>query len=131
MSILSGVPVLNCQAIESTLDFYLNALHFVIVKKREAENVLQWVHLMNGNTTLMLQRAQVEKTPPENTAEPKVLLYFYIDNIAEINHLLKVNYQMEADIFITKYRVKECNLFDPEGNMITLGQKMVVQTDAK
>ena len=51
MSILSGIPVLNCQSIEATLDFYQQALQFVIVKKRESEGELQWVHLMNGANT--------------------------------------------------------------------------------
>ncbi len=55
MAILSGIAVLNCRTIEATLDFYLQLLQFVIVKKRELNGRLHWLHLMHGDTTLMLQ----------------------------------------------------------------------------
>ena len=123
MSILSGIPVLNCQSLEATLEFYQQALQFVVVKKREMEGELQWIHLMNGSTTLMLQRAQSQQSPLDKTQQPGIVLYFYVNNINEISHLLKAKFDMNVSISVTGYQMHECNIYDPEGNMITLGQK--------
>jgi catechol 2,3-dioxygenase-like lactoylglutathione lyase family enzyme len=124
MSILSGIPVLNCQSIEATLDFYQQALQFVVVKKRESEGELQWVHLMNGSTTLMLQRAPLSVAQSEGSQQKSIVLYFYVTNIKDINYFLKVKYSINAEISNTQYHMHECEFCDPEGNKITLGQKI-------
>jgi len=130
MSILSGIPVLNCQSIEVTLDFYQQALQFVIVKKRESEGELQWVHLMNGSTTLMLQRAQLPQPRLEDSQQKRIILYFYVNNINDMSHLLKVKYSIDVEILDTQYHMHECEVRDPEGNKITLGQKIESQPES-
>ncbi|VAW50941.1 hypothetical protein MNBD_GAMMA05-1435 [hydrothermal vent metagenome] len=129
MSILNGIAVLNCQSIEATLNFYQQALQFVVIKKREAEGELQWVHIMNGSTTLMLQRAGLQSLPSDKTSLPNIMLYFYVSNINEISHLLKAKYNINADVSTTAYKMLECYISDPEGNQITLGQKNVDAPD--
>jgi len=124
MSILSGIPVLNCQSIEATLGFYQQALQFVIVKKREAEGELQWVHLMNGSTTLMLQRTQLPHTQSEQSQHKSITLYFYVNNINGIQKYLKAKYGINSKVLNTQYHMQECEVCDPEGNNITLGQKI-------
>ena len=123
MSILSGIPVLNCQSIDATLNFYQQALQFVIVKKREAEGELQWVHLMHGNTTLMLQCDSPLSRAPDEASQSSILLYFYVNNINEISHLLKAKFNINTSVSVTAYKMFECKFSDPEGNQITLGQK--------
>jgi len=59
MAILSSIPLLHCQSIDDTLVFYQQLLQFVLVNKRESEGKLVWAHLMHGDTTLMLQAAEV------------------------------------------------------------------------
>ncbi len=129
MSILSGIPVLNCQSIDATLNFYQQALQFVVVKKREVEGELQWVHLMNGSTTLMLQRVSQQSSPSEKATLRSILLYFYVNDINKISHFLKVKYNISAGVTSTAYKMLECNISDPEGNQITLGQKDAPASD--
>jgi catechol 2,3-dioxygenase-like lactoylglutathione lyase family enzyme len=124
MSILSGIPVLNCQSIEATLDFYQQALQFVIVKKREVEGELQWIHLMNGSTTLMLQRTQLPHNQLEQSQYKSITLYFYVSNINSIHEFLKAKYGINSKVLNTKYHMHECEVCDPEGNNIMLGQKI-------
>jgi len=112
-----------------TLNFYQQALQFVIVKKREAEGELQWVHLMNGNTTLMLQRVTALSFSSDKASQPNIVLYFYVSNIKEMSHLIKAKYNINADISITPYKILECHISDPEGNQITLGQKDAQMSD--
>ncbi len=122
MAILSGIPVLNCRSIESTLDFYQQLFQFVIVKKRDLEGCLQWVHLMHGSTTLMLQRDDGSAT--EDVPANNISLYFFINNLNEQHHLIKAKYQHVSDIKITDYHMKEFNVIDPEGNKVTAGMAL-------
>lgn len=122
MAILSGIPVLNCRAIEVTLDFYQQLLQFVIVKKRESNNELKWVHLMHGDTTLMLQA--IDQQPAEATPfqQSSLSLYFFINNIKELHHFIKAKNHKVSEIKTTDYQMLEFSVSDPEGNIITLGQ---------
>ena len=81
MAILSSIPVLNCHSIEETLAFYQQILRFVIVSKRESNNELQWVHIMNGDITMMLQT--VERNTPETRPDqkPNINIYFFVNDI--------------------------------------------------
>lgn len=118
MAILSGIPVLHCQSIDDTLAFYQQLLQFVLVNKREAEGQLVWAHLMHGETTLMLQSA--ESHPATNA---NISLYFFIDNIEELHHLVKAKKYPASAIETRDYQMREFSLSDPDGNMIIVGQK--------
>ncbi len=124
MAILSGIPVLNCQNIETTLVFYQQLLHFVIVKKREVDNRLDWVHLMHGSTTLMLQVDPlpfITEKPFSKNISP-ISLYFFVDNIDELHHFLRAKNIDVSDVELTHYGMKEFSLPDPDGNKIVIGQ---------
>lgn len=121
MAILSGIPVLNCQSIEETLAFYQQLLQFVVVNKRELNGELRWVHIMHGETTLMLQAVgqhQSGSLPTENT---KISLYFFVNNIDELHHFIKAKNNLESEIENTDYHMQEFTLLDPEGNTLTIG----------
>ena len=121
MAILSGLPVLNCQSIEDTLAFYQQILHFVVVKKRDLDDSLYWVHLMNGDTTLMLQAIDKESIQDASSKISKISLYFFVNNINELHHFVKAKYDSVSEIKITDYKMQEFVLSDPEGNNITIG----------
>ena len=126
MPILSSIPVLTCHSILQTQDFYLQLLQFVIVNKREADEQLQWAHLMHGDTTLMLERAEpelkAEQEPVVEDGSSKVSLYFFVDDIEEMHHRIKLIHPSVSDIMLTDYRMKEFTLYDPEGNRVVIGQ---------
>lgn len=126
MPILSSIPVLTCHSILQTQDFYQQLLQFVTVNKREAEGQLQWVHLMHGTTVLMLEKASsksvTESTPVVDDESSKISLYFFVDDIEALHHRIKLKHPSVSDIMMTDYRIKEFQLFDPEGNRVVIGQ---------
>ena len=124
MTISSGIPVLNCRTIEATMDFYLQLLQFVVVKKRELNGQLYWVHLMHGDTTLMLQAIDQHSSETIYSPQSNISLYFFINNINELHHFIKAKNKQPSDIEITAYQMQEFSLTDPEGNTITLGQRV-------
>jgi catechol-2,3-dioxygenase len=122
MAILSGIPVLNCRAIEVTLDFYQQLLQFVVVNKRESNKELKWVHLMHGDTTLMLQAIEQQSGETIPFQQSSLSLYFFINNIKELHHFIKAKNHKVSEIITTDYQMLEFSVSDPEGNIITLGQ---------
>ncbi len=122
MAILSVIPVLNCRTIDTTLDFYLQLLQFVVVKKRELNGDVHWVHLMHGDTTLMLQAIESPSSEAIHPPLSNISLYFYINNIRQLHHFIKAKNTRVSDIKITDYQTQEFSLIDPEGNTVTVGQ---------
>ena len=123
MAILSGISVLSCQSIQQTLAFYEQLLQFVVVNKREEEGELQWVHLMHGCTTLMLQGEGDHAAPADDGSRSTISLYFFVDNIHELHHLVKLKHPQVSDIIQSEYRIDEFSMKDPEGHRVIIGQK--------
>jgi hypothetical protein len=84
---------------------------------------LRWVHLMHGSTTLMLRATEHQDPVPAIAQVENIILYFYVSNINDMQHYIKAKYNKVSDIKSTDYKMLEFNLTDPEGNIITLGQK--------
>lgn len=132
MTILSGIPVLNCHNVEISLAFYQQLLQFVVVKKREVKSRLDWVHIMHGATTLMLQ-ADANRTRSDQTSfnssndipdssSSSISLYFFVDNIDELHHFLRAKSVTVSEIEVSHYKMKEFRLNDPDGNSLVIGQ---------
>ena len=131
MTILSGIPVLNCHNVEISLAFYQQLLQFVVVKKREVKSRLDWVHIMHGATTLMLQ-ADANRTRSDQTSfnssndipdssSSSISLYFFVDNIDELHHFLRAKSVTVSEIEVSHYKMKEFRLNDPDGNNLVIG----------
>ena len=121
MAILSGIPVLNCHSIEDTLAFYQQSLQFVVVNKRESDGELRWVHIMHGETTLMLQAVGRRQSESRRAKNKHISLYFFVNDINKLHHFIKVKYNSVSEIENTDYKMNEFSLQDPEGNTITIG----------
>ncbi len=126
MAILSGITILNCQNIETSLAFYQQFFQFVVVKKRDVNAKLDWVHIMHGSTTLMLQACSIQTDPASDLESARkvspISLYFFVDNIDEIHHLLRAKNADVSEIELSHYKMKEFFLSDPDGNRIVIGQ---------
>ena len=123
MAILSSIPVLNCHSIDETLAFYQQILQFVIVNKRENNNELQWVHIMHGDITMMLQRIDGKTSETTPDQKSSISIYFFVNNIKEMHHYIKAKYNLLSELENTDYHMQEFSVTDPEGNTVTVGQK--------
>ncbi len=127
MAILGAIPVLNCRSIEATSDFYQQLFQFVIVNKRESNGRLCWLHLMNAETTLMLQATETTESELPACRNSTIDIYFFVNNINDLYQFINAKHKdlsgAVSDIKITDYRMQEFSLSDPEGNTIVVGQK--------
>jgi len=121
MTILSGIPVLHCRSIETTLEFYQQLLQFVVVKKRDVEDALHWVHLMHGDSTLMLQVMPDDSPSSVSGTNSNITLYYFVNNIDDMHHFIKAKNTNVSALKETDYQMREFSITDPEGNMITFG----------
>ncbi len=124
MTVLGAIPVVECQSIELTLDFYLQLFQFVVISKRESNGCLQWVYLKHGNSTLMLKSSESNNSEPKPSLHSGISLYLYVNNIKKLHHFIKAKNRSISDVALMDYQMVECKMLDPEGNMITLGQSV-------
>jgi catechol 2,3-dioxygenase-like lactoylglutathione lyase family enzyme len=120
MRLLGTVPVLGCADVEQSLDFYQQALQFIVLNKRSGDHGLEWVYLQSGDTLLML-----EKRDPGDGHQPvtRNRLYLYSDDVAAMRHYLKAKGYAVSPMLKTAY-MEEFDLVDPDGQRLTIGQQL-------
>jgi len=114
------VPVLKCQSVERTLEFYKDTLGFIEIKTRKPEKQLEWAYLNSGKAFLMLE---LDETLPKNHTDT-IRLYFFTDNIESFHQYVKAKQYSVSDLETTKYRLKQCLLIDPDGRKIQIGETL-------
>jgi catechol 2,3-dioxygenase-like lactoylglutathione lyase family enzyme len=120
MRLLGSVPVLNCSDLEQSLDFYQQALQFVVLNKRVGERGIEWVYLQSGDTLIML-----EQRSPQGAGNSESInrLYLYTDDVSAMHHYLKAKGYDVSPIIKTAY-MEEFDLHDPDGQRLTIGQQI-------
>ncbi len=119
MRLLGSVPVLSCSDVEQSLDFYQQALQFVVLKQRVGDEGLEWVYLQSGDTLLML-----EKTARDSAHQSTTLnrIYLYTDDVSAMRHFLKAKGYDISPMLKTAY-MEEFDLVDPDGQRLSIGQQ--------
>ena len=74
-----------------------------------------------GDTTLMLQAAGQPHPESLSVENKNISLYFFVNNINKLHHLIKAKSYIESEIENTDYQMQEFSLLDPEGNTVTIG----------
>jgi catechol 2,3-dioxygenase-like lactoylglutathione lyase family enzyme len=120
MRLLGSVPVLGCSDVEQSLEFYQQALQFIVLNKRVGKHGLEWVYLQSGDTLVML-----EKREPDENQKLATLnrLYFYADDVQAMHHYLKAKGYAASAIHKTPF-MEEFDLLDPDGQQLTIGQQL-------
>ena len=113
------IPVLQCLNIEKTLDFYQQALRYIIINKTETDTGLQWAYIKSDNTYLMLQKSSV--TLNQNHSE-KIILHYYTTDITAQHQFMAARGINVGQIEDTAYHIRRFYIEDPEGNKIAIGQ---------
>lgn len=116
------IPVLICQQIENTLAFYQRAFRYIIVQQsHDAQGRLHWVHLKSDNTTLMLQRRTDDLAA--QTQAGNIMLHYYTSDILAQQRFIRANGIEVGKIDTTLYGMKQFYVIDPEGNLLSIGQR--------
>jgi catechol 2,3-dioxygenase-like lactoylglutathione lyase family enzyme len=119
MRLLGSVPVLGCSDVEQSLDFYQQALQFIVLNKRVGDEGLEWVYLQSGDTLLMLEK-NTEDSRQQSPARNR--LYLYTDDASSMRHFLKAKGYDVSPMQKTDY-MQEFDLVDPDGQRLTIGQQ--------
>jgi catechol 2,3-dioxygenase-like lactoylglutathione lyase family enzyme len=120
MRLLGSVPVLSCSDVEHSLEFYQQALQFIVLNKRVGDRGLEWVYLQSGDTLLMLEQRE-HSAGPDLVAHNR--LYFYTDDVSAMRHYLKAKGYEVGPMLQTAY-MEEFDLVDPDGQRISIGQQL-------
>jgi len=113
------IPVIQCSHIEKTLEFYQQALRYIVINKTKTDTGLQWAYIKSDNTYLMLQKNT--EMPSQAHSSPVVLHYFTSDISAQHQFMTARGISV-GQIEDTAYHVRQFFLVDPEGNKIAIGE---------
>jgi len=122
MKLTGLVPVLKCQSVSQSLDFYKNTLQFVEIRTRKGPTELEWVYLKSGNTYLMLELTDEPLNSQQSAQNPPIRLYFYTDDIKSFHQYMTARQYKITDIEKTPYGLQQCTFYDPDGHKIEIGQ---------
>ncbi len=120
MELKGLVPVINCQQIDKTLDFYQQAFRYIILRKTETDEGLQWVYLKSDNTFLMLQNQSQLGT--NQAGSGNIMLHYYTSDITAQHQFMTARGINAGPVQDTGYDMKQFYVTDPEGNRISIGQ---------
>jgi len=113
------IPVIQCAHIEKTLEFYQQALRYIIVNKTESDSGLQWAYIKSDNTFLMLQK----NTEISSQAHSKsIVLHYFTSDISAQHQFMTAKGINVGQIEDTEYHVRQFFIEDPEGTKIAIGQ---------
>jgi len=113
------IPVIQCSHIEKTLEFYQQALRYIVINKTESDTGLQWAYIKSDNTYLMLQK-NTELT--SQTQSKPIVLHYFTSDISAQHQFMTARGINVGQIEDTAYHVRQFFLEDPEGNKIAIGQ---------
>ena len=125
MRLLGSVPVLGCTDVEQSLDFYQQALQFIVLKQRVGEDGLEWVYLQSGDTLLMLEKT-AQNSAHQSPGVSRI--YLYTDDVSAIHHFLKAK-GYDVSPMIKTAHMEEFDLVDPDGQRLTIGQRIKHELD--
>ena len=112
------VPILKCQSVKRSLEFYKDTLGFVEIKSRRADDQLEWVYINSGKTFLMLELKSQSKTK----LETGIRLYFYTDDIDSLYQYMTAKQYAVTQLETTPYQLKQFSFTDPDGYKIQIGE---------
>ena len=127
MKLTNLVPMLNVSDIDSSLDFYREALGFEIVSDPGVARGSRWATIRSGNTELML--TETDRQPSASKiGDPHIdtswsgIFYFYPDDVvAWYAHVIAQGYA-PTPLEVTVYHMREFSLIDPDGHVLSFGQ---------
>lgn len=115
------IPVIQCQYIEQTLDFYQQAFRYIIISKTETDTGLQWAYIKSDNTHLMLQKSIYS---PETAFIDKIILHYYTSDVTAQHQFMAARGFNVGHLEDTAYHIRQFYIEDPEGNKIAVGQDL-------
>ena len=117
------VPVIQCQHIEQTLEFYQQALRYIIISKTETDAGLQWAYIKSDNTFLMLQKnTHSIDSSQESYQAANIILHYYTSDVSAQRQFMAAKGIMVGQLEDTAYHIRQFFVEDPEGNKIVIGQ---------
>ena len=127
MALKNLIPMLNVSDIETSLEFYREALDFKVVSNPDAVKEWRWATIRSGWTEIMLSQTESPLVSlginhPQSGSAWSTIFYFYPDDVARLYaQVIARGYQPTA-LKVTVYGMLEFILSEPDGHQLSFGQ---------
>lgn len=102
------------------MEFYQQALRYIIIKKTENSEGLQWAYLKSDKTFLMLQNSVHDSS--HSGTSGNIILHYYTSDVTAQHRFMTAKGIKVGEIENTPYDMSQFAVEDPEGNTIVIGQ---------
>ena len=126
MKLNALAPLLNVENAERSIRFYVEALHFEIVRQAEFDGSVGWAALRHGDITIMINRSDHSESVArrKRPSYGETVFYFYVDSAADLHRMLKDKGIAVSDVTIEDYGLAEFRLRDPDGYELAFGSEV-------
>jgi uncharacterized glyoxalase superfamily protein PhnB len=117
-------PMLMCKDVQAAITFYTDVLGFTVNGRMDNIGTSGWAALQNGPVTIMLASPsyipQAEQTDGRFTQST---YYYYVKDVVGLRTRVRVKGYETSELMVRFYGLKEFEMLDPEGHMMTFGQE--------
>ena len=117
------VPMLMCDDVGESIDFYTNVLGFEVRQRMDDVGKSGWAYLTHAAAHLML--ASPHDSPDGVKIDgkyPQTVYYFYPDDVEALHRSVRDQDYATSDLRVTFYGMKEFEMNDPSGHVLLFGQ---------
>lgn len=125
MKLNALAPLLNVEDAERSIEFYVDALHFELIRKAEFEGSVGWAALRHGDITIMINRSARSDSEArrERPSYGETVFYFYVDSARRLHDALAAKGIEVGEVTVESYGLAEFRLRDPDGYELAFGSE--------
>jgi uncharacterized glyoxalase superfamily protein PhnB len=110
--------------VQAAITFYTDVLGFTVNGRMDNIGNSGWASLQNGRATIMLASpsyiARAELTDGRFT---QCTYYYYVKDVVGLQARVHAKGYETSELMVRFYGLKEFEMLDPEGHMMTFGQE--------
>ena len=118
------IPMLLCRDVQASIRFYVDRLGFEVIGRMDDAGRSGWASLRRGRAQIMLASpSSVPEATRVDGRHTQCIHYFYPKDVVALHESLRTQGCEVSDLAVRFYGMKEFEMVDPDGHMLTFGQE--------
>lgn len=117
-------PMLMCKDVQTAITFYTDVLGFTVNGRMDNIGTSGWAALQNGPATIMLAiPSYIPRAELTDGRFTQSTYYYYVKDVVGLQARVRDKGYETSELMVRFYGLKEFEMLDPEGHMMTFGQE--------
>jgi uncharacterized glyoxalase superfamily protein PhnB len=117
-------PMLMCKDVQTVITFYTDVLGFTVNGRMDNIGTSGCAVLQNGPATIMLTSpSYIPRAELTDGRFTQSTHYYYVKDVVGLEARVRDKGYETSELMVRFYGLKECEMLDPEGHMMTFRQE--------